>query len=110
MMRAAVVSWTKRLVACSVIVGALAYIPYRLYGSEGWVAYRMLRRQEEDLDRKIADLRRDNREKTREVRRLREDPAAIEDVARDDLGMIKPGEIVIKVEPDAQLPRNVEPR
>jgi cell division protein FtsB len=94
-MRGAFVSWTKRLLACGVIVGGLAYIPYRLYGSEGWVAYRLLERQSEELGRKNLMLARENAELAREVQRLREDRAAIEVVARDELGMIKPGEIVV---------------
>lgn len=97
-MRDAFVSWTKRLLACGVIVGALAYIPYRLYGSEGWVAYRMLERQTEEMATKNDALRRENAELERDVVRLRDDPRAIEQVARDELGMIKPGEIVVKVE------------
>jgi cell division protein FtsB len=101
MMRDAFVTWTKRLLACGVIVGALAYIPYRLYGSEGWVAFRMLERQTEEMARRNEELRRENAELERDVVRLRDDPRAIEAVARDELGMIKPGEIVVKVEPSS---------
>ncbi len=43
----------------------------------------------EQLDRERARLR------TR-VRRLRGDPDAIEDVAREQLGMLRPGEIVVR--------------
>ena len=49
------------------------------------------RRLEHELDR----LRRENRRLRGEARRLREDPATIEAVARRELGLIRPGEIVI---------------
>lgn len=48
------------------------------------------RRLERDLDR----LRRENRRMRSQARRLREDPAAIEAIARRELGLIRPGEIV----------------
>ena len=46
------------------------------------------------LEREIDQLRRDNRRMRSEARRLREDPAAIEAIARRELGLIRPGEIV----------------
>ena len=48
------------------------------------------RRLEQELDR----LRRENRRLRGEARGLREDPAAIEAIARRELGLIRPGEIV----------------
>lgn len=46
------------------------------------------------LEREIDQLRRDNRRMRSEARRLREDPAAIEAIARRELGLIRPGEVV----------------
>ena len=46
------------------------------------------------LESEIAQLRRENRRLGEEARRLREDPAAIEAVARGELGLIRPGEVV----------------
>jgi cell division protein FtsB len=42
----------------------------------------------------IARLRQDNDALRAKVRSLREDPEAIEDVARRELGMLRPGEIL----------------
>lgn len=51
-------------------------------------------REHQRLEREIAELRRDNRRMREQARGLREDPAAIEAVARRDLGLIRPGEIL----------------
>ena len=97
-MRALLARWLLRLAAAGVIVGALAYIPYRVYGSEGYVRYRALVRLEADLERAIAELRRENQTLRRDVRRLRDDLEAVATVARDELGMVGAGELVIQID------------
>ena len=46
------------------------------------------------LERELNRLRRENRRMRHEARRLREDPAAIEALARRELGLLRPGEVV----------------
>ena len=45
----------------------------------------------------IASLRQDNARLREQARRLREDPRAIEDIARRELGLIRPGELLFIV-------------
>ena len=52
------------------------------------------RRQAEELAATIARQRAENARLREEVRRLNEDPAAIEEIARRELGLIRPGEKV----------------
>ena len=51
-----------------------------------------------ELERRNEALRVENASLRRDVRRLRTDPEAIVSVARDELGLVKPGEIVIQIE------------
>ncbi len=44
----------------------------------------------------VDDLARERDELSRHVRRLRSDPLAIEAAAREQLGMVRPGEIVVR--------------
>jgi cell division protein FtsB len=53
-------------------------------------------RYQSAVDR-VADLKRENEKLEREVEQLKSDPAMIEAVAREKLGLIRPGEIVIKI-------------
>jgi cell division protein FtsB len=45
----------------------------------------------------LAQLRRENAVLRDQVRRLRSDPAAIESVARGELGLVRPGEILVTI-------------
>jgi cell division protein FtsB len=63
-------------------------------GDRGLLAMRRARQEYDGLTATIARQRADNARLREEARRLREDPKAIEDVARRELGLIKPGEKV----------------
>ncbi len=58
-----------------------------------------LRAREARLETRIASLARERVERTRAVLRLRSEPRAIERLARGKLGMVRPGEIVVRLEP-----------
>ncbi len=90
--------WLIRLTGAAVLVALLGYIPSFVYRSDGYVRYRKMVDELDELERRNAARRAENAVLKREVRRLRSDPAAITAVARDELGLVKPGEIVIQIE------------
>jgi cell division protein FtsB len=93
--------WGARLFFAVAVAGAVAYLPYQ---AQGGTAARRLVEMRADLDRTreaIRELRVANLELRRDIAALKGDPRAIEDIARDDLGMVYPGELVIRVEPGA---------
>ena len=63
-----------------------------LVGEKGLLAMLQVRAQHAALEQSLADVRADNARLREEARRLREDPDAIEDLARSELGLIRPGE------------------
>ena len=63
-----------------------------LVGEKGLIASMQARREEQVLGAALAAARAENAQLREEARRLREDPAAIEEIARRELGLIKPGE------------------
>lgn len=89
-----------------VLVALLAWLQYRLWvgaGSEREVA--ALRAQVERQARDNASLRQRNDALAAEVEDLKSGEAAVEERARSELGMIKPGETFYRVvEPPAQQP------
>ena len=83
-------------VSCVLVVDAVV-------GEKGLIAMMKAREQYRALEASLARARSENTQLREEARRLREDPAAIEDIARRELGLIKPGEklfIVKDVRPD----------
>jgi len=72
-------------VGCVLLVDALV-------GEKGLLEMLKKRQEYRVLEQSIAGARAENARLREDARRLREDPAAIEDLARRDLGLIKPGE------------------
>jgi cell division protein FtsB len=97
-MHSPVSPWLWRVVVAAVIAGALGYIPYRVYGSNGYVHYRKLTQTLDHLERKNEGLRHENASLWRDITALRHDLQAIMAVARDDLGMVLPGEVVLQID------------
>ena len=74
-----------------VLVGAVLLVN-ALVGDKGLLET-MTKRQEYDaLEQSLQRARLENARQREEVRRLKEDPATVEDLARRELGLIRPGE------------------
>jgi cell division protein FtsB len=74
-----------------VVVGCVLVID-SLVGDKGLLAMLEARQDYGRLEQSLADARAENARLREEARRLREDPDAIEDIARRELGLMKPGE------------------
>jgi cell division protein FtsB len=77
-------------------VSALAILGY---GGQSLSRAWQMKREVEGLEREIAALRAETTELQAVVARLRSDPDSIEKVAREALGLVKPGERVLKLPP-----------
>ena len=82
--------WLLLLVAAIIVVDSLV-------GERGLLAMLRARKQYEELAATIARQRAENARLRDEARRLTDDPAAIEEIARRELGLIRPGEKVFIV-------------
>ena len=58
-----------------------------------------LKKEVESLEREVGALRTETARLTADVDRLRTDPDYIEQIARDKLGLVKPGDRVLKLPP-----------
>jgi cell division protein FtsB len=68
-----------------------------LVGEKGLLETIRARRQYRELTVSIERLRSENARLREEARRLLEDPTAIESLAREELGLIRPGEMLFIV-------------
>ena len=76
-----------------------------IVGEKGLLTLLKARRDFSAVEQSLYGARRENARLREEARRLREDPTAIEELARRELGLIRPGEklfIVRDVPPPAQ--------
>ncbi|HTH02017.1 MAG TPA: septum formation initiator family protein [Vicinamibacterales bacterium] len=84
----------KRGLHVLLIFVTLVLVVDALIGEKGLMQSMNARRQYRQLQGSLEELRRENAALREEMRRLNEDPATIESLAREDLGLIRPGEIV----------------
>ncbi|MEX2272614.1 MAG: septum formation initiator family protein [Vicinamibacterales bacterium] len=86
-----------RMVQLAIFAVAAVITIDALVGDKGLLqTFRARREQAQVLDA-IHRLRADNARKREYARRLLEDPAAIEEAARRNLGLVKPGEVLVIV-------------
>ena len=69
------------------------------YGGQSLARVWQMKHEVESLEREIVTLRAETGRLTAMVNRLRTGPDFIEQVAREDLGLVKPGERVLKLPP-----------
>jgi cell division protein FtsB len=74
-----------------VCIGAVLVVD-ALVGDNGLVQIMKKRGEYRALEQTLYRARSENARLREEARRLKEDPAAVEEIARRELGMIKPGE------------------
>ena len=88
-------SW-RALRAATLAVIALAILGF---GGQSLGRLWNMKREVDGLEREIAALRAETDRVSASVTRLRSDPDSIEQIAREELGLIKPGERVLKLPP-----------
>ena len=93
----------RRLLHIGLGLVSLVIVTDALAGDRGLLAMLRVRGQYKALASTLARERAENARLADQARRLREDPTAIEEVARRELGLIKPGEKVFII-------KDVQPR
>jgi cell division protein FtsB len=86
--------WRRRGVHLLLGFVTLVLVIDALVGEKGLLESMRARRQYQQLARSLDDLKRENARLRDEARRLNEDPAAIESIAREELGLMRSGEVV----------------
>ena len=86
----------KAAVLFSVIV-FIALVVGSLFGDGGILQLWQERSRTEALEREIERLRVRNSQLAKEIRALRSDPRAVERLAREELGLARPGETVFLI-------------
>ena len=75
---------------------ALVAVPVLVLEPEGLPRLRALQKELDEVNAENDELRRDVGHLRVEVKQLRDDPAAIERIARDELGMVRKSEVVFQ--------------
>ena len=89
--------------AVALMAGAVVVV-----GGNGLLRVLSMKREVEALEREIGALRTEAQSLEKSAEALRSDPAAVEKLAREDLGYVRPGERVLKF-PAARPPGSNAP-
>src|SRR5262245_13838562 len=89
--------WRSRMLQYGLAFVTIILVVDALVGEKGFVDTLRARRQYRESAAALAQKRQENAQLREEIRRLREDPSRIESVAREDLGLIRPGEVLFIV-------------
>jgi len=82
------------------VIAIIALVVGSLFGDRGILQLMAHRQRALDLAREIEEIRAENVRLAAEVHALRTDPRAIERIAREELGLARPGETVFLVKGD----------
>lgn len=86
----------ERVLPVSVLVVAVIGAPVLIFSPQGLPRLRGLQKEFADVNEENAELRRDIEALRGRVSRLRDDPGAVERIARDNLGFVRQSEVVFQ--------------
>jgi cell division protein FtsB len=84
----------------------LALVVHDIFGTHGYLAMRRAQQEIKKVNANIEQLNKENVKLEEEVKELKSDPHKIERIARDELGLARPGEVIIKIPQSQQLPQD----
>ena len=87
----------RRAATLASLIALIALVVASLFGDRGMLHLIAQKERAEALAREIEDLREENRRLARDIAALKSDPAAIERLAREELGLARPGETVFLI-------------
>jgi cell division protein FtsB len=87
---------TERILPIAMLATAAVAVPLMMLAPEGLPRLRSLSKELAQVESENADQRQQIQHLRGKVRHLREDPAAVERIARDELGLVRTSEVVFQ--------------
>jgi cell division protein FtsB len=84
----------------------LVLVVHDVFGTHGYLAMRRTENEIKKVQADLEQLNKQNLDLAQEVKELKTDPRIIERIAREELGLAKDGEYIIKIPVSLQLPQN----
>jgi len=70
-----------------------------VFGTHGVLAMRRSQKEADEVRKEIDQINEENRQLQERVKALKTDPEAIERIAREEMGLARPGEYIFKISP-----------
>ena len=88
-------AWRRRMTGYALFAAAFVLMVNALVGENGYLATMQARSEQTRLKDAVARMRIKNQQMRDDIHALRTDPKALEEAARRELNMIKPGETMV---------------
>jgi cell division protein FtsL len=85
------------------VLALFALFVHDIFGPHGFLAMRRTQKQIDEVREQISKMNQENKSLAEEVNSLKTDPRAIERIARGEMGLARPGELIFKL-PEAPKP------
>ena len=80
-----------------------ALLVHDVFGPHGFIAMRRTQKEIDQIREQIVKLNNENKSLSEQVTSLKSDPKSIERIAREEMGLARPGEMIFKI-PDSSKP------
>ena len=95
-------SFWSRYARSILVFGLFLIAIHDVFGSHGLLAMRRTQAQMRELRGQIDRLNHENSDLSKQVQALRTDPKAVERIAREEMGLARPGEMIFKLPEQSQ--------
>jgi cell division protein FtsL len=93
-------SWLARNARSLLLLALVVLAVHDIFGAHGFIAMRRTAREIDEARDEITRLDTENRALADQVGALKSDPRMIERIAREEMGLARPGEMIFKVPAD----------
>jgi len=87
----------RRNMSIFLLAGLVLLLVQDLFGTHGVLAMRRAQKQAAQVKQEIEQIDQENRRLEDKVKSLKSDPQAIERIAREEMGLARPGEYIFKI-------------
>jgi cell division protein FtsB len=90
----------RRNLSILLVAALILLLVQDVFGTHGVLAMRRAQKEAARVKREIEQIDTENRRLQDSVKSLRSDPQAIERIAREEMGLARPGEYIFKIPPE----------
>jgi cell division protein FtsB len=100
----------RRAALLALVLIAIALTVHEVFGDRGYLALRRRRQELQTLQEQVRKLQEENRKLEEQIKALKSDPKAIEQLAREQMRLARPGEIIYVLPEKEPKPAPPSPR
>lgn len=86
------------------VLALFALLVHDVFGTHGFIAMRRTQKEIDEIRQQIGQINDQNKSLADQVNSLKTDPKSIERIAREEMGLARPGEMIFKIPDSPKTP------